>query len=101
MVKRIAVLFLFIIIECSTFSEYVKDFFGEVMTCSLEACEADETECENENQDKKSEPNKYLISFLGPNFTFKYFSDKKSIYLDTQTSLRFPIRLIQSPPPKA
>ena len=100
MVKRIAVLFLFVIIECSTFSEYVKDFFGEVMTCSLDVCEADESECENENQDKKSEPNKYLISFLGLNFTFNYFSSKKSIYFYTQSSERFPIQLIQSPPPK-
>lgn len=101
MLKRIAVIFLFLIIECSTFSEYVKDFFGDVMTCSLDACEADESECENENQDKKSEPNTYMLSFSGLNFTFKYFSPKKSIYFYTQSSERFPIRLIQSPPPKA
>jgi hypothetical protein len=101
MIKRIAVLFLFLIIECSTFSEYVKGFFGEVISCSLDACENDESERENENQDKKGEPNKYLISFLGPNFTFKYFCPKKSIYFFTQFSERFPIRLIQSPPPKA
>ena len=86
--------------ECSTFSEYVKDFFGEVISCSLDACETDESECENENQEKKSEPNKYLVSFLGLNFTFKYFASEKSIYLFTQSSEPFPIRLIQSPPPK-
>lgn len=101
MIKRIAVLFLFLTIECSTFSEYVKDFFGEVMTCSLDACEADESECENENQDKKSEPNKFLISFLGLNFAFDYFSDQKSTYFHKKSSERFPIQLIQSPPPKA
>ncbi|HEY1056813.1 hypothetical protein [Emticicia fontis] len=101
MAQRIAVLFLFLVIECSTFSEYVKDFFGEVISCSLDVCENDENECENENQEKKSEPNKYLMSFLGLNFTFNYFSPTISIYFFNQSAERFPIRLIQSPPPKA
>ncbi|WP_143706161.1 hypothetical protein [Emticicia sp. TH156] len=101
MTKRFAVFILFLIIECSTFSEYVKDFFGEVISCSLDICEGDGNECENENQENKNEPNKYLISFFELNFTFDVFQTEKSTYLDTKSSERFPYRFIQSPPPKA
>ena len=101
MIKRIAVLFLFLIIECSTFSDYVKDFFGEVISCNLDVCESDGNECENENQENKNEPNKYLISFLELNFNFDVYSAEKGAYFYTKSSERFPYRLIQSPPPKA
>jgi len=101
MVKKIAVLFLFVIIECSTFGEYIKVFFGEVVACNLETCGNDDSECESENQENKNESNKYLISFLGLNFTFKYFSAQKSIYYFRQSAERSPFQFIPLPPPKA
>ncbi|WP_337044412.1 hypothetical protein [Emticicia sp. 17c] len=100
MIQRLSIFILFLIIECSTFSEYIKDFFGDEITCNMDTCESDENESENKEEDKKVEANKYLISFSGINFTFNCLLPKKNIYFFAQASERFPIQLIQSPPPK-
>jgi len=97
MIKRLSILILLLIIECSTFGESIKDVFGEEIACNIDTCD---DECENENQEKKSDNHKYLISFWGLNFLFDYFSPKENIYFFTQSAERFPIQLIQSPPPK-